>query len=185
MKIKIRILLFFMTLAVLGISLSQYKKPVRVYVDVCADLFHSGHIEFFKKAKEQGDYLIVGVIPDATVESYKRKPILMHDERCKLVEACKYVDEVLPNCPLGITEEWIKKYDIDLVVHGDDFNMEMSKEQYQPAIDRGIFRLVSYTQGISTTELLERIISQHEKNPFAFQKKDFFEGTQRAVKASN
>lgn len=175
---------FIISIAMLGV-LSSKKKPVRVYVDVCADLYHAGHAEFFKKAKEQGDILVVGIIPDEVVASYKRTPVMTHDERLKAVASCKYVDEVLPHCPLGITEEWIVQHDIDLVVHGDDFNMEMSAAQYQPAIDRGIFRLVPYTSGISTTDVIGRIISQHEKDPFAFVKKDFYEGTEAGLKSVN
>ena len=45
----------------------------RVYVDMVADLFHYGHVNFLRQAKSHGDFLLVGVHSDETVESYKRK----------------------------------------------------------------------------------------------------------------
>lgn len=67
----------------------------KVYVDIVGDLFHAGHVDFLKKARSFGDYLIVGVLADDVVEGYKRQPVLSLDERVKMVAACRYVDEVL------------------------------------------------------------------------------------------
>jgi len=72
----------------------------KVLIDGVFDLFHYGHIELFKKIKESNDYIIVaGIISDKDVESYKRVPILKMEERAFMVESCKYVDEVIINCP--------------------------------------------------------------------------------------
>ena len=95
-----------------------------VYCDIVGDLFHYGHINFLKEAKEFGDFLIVGLMSDKDIEDYKGKPILSLQERLKEVEACKYVDSVIPNCPCPITEKFIKEHNIDYVVHGDDFTEE-------------------------------------------------------------
>jgi cytidyltransferase-like protein len=129
----------------------------RVYVDVVADLMHPGHVEFFKQARQFGDYLIVGVVADEDVASYKRIPILTMDERAILVGACRYVDEVVINAPLKITDEWIERHQIDFVVHGDDFDQDELNRWYGHLISLGIFRTVPYTKGVSTTELLQRI----------------------------
>lgn len=158
------------------------KKQTRVYVDVVGDLFHSGHVEFFKKAKEQGTYLIVGVLSDETVKAYKREPILNMQERVKVIASCRYVDEVIPNCPLGVTGELLEKHKIDLVVHGDDFDEAKAKAQYAPAIEKNMFRLVGYTEGISTTDIMDRILQRNKNSPLSLQKKDFFEGTKAALK---
>ena len=72
---------------------------IRVYVDPVADLFHYGHMEFLRKARALGDYLLVGIYADDVLESYKRKPILTIEERIASVTTCRYVDEVLPNAP--------------------------------------------------------------------------------------
>ncbi len=121
-----------------------------------ADLFHFGHVNFLRKAREHGDYLLVGVHSDETVASYKRKPILTMDERVASVEGCRYVDEVIPDAPLSVERAWIEKYNIDLVMHGDDFSGDMEKLCYETPIAMGIFRTVSYTPGISTTEIIKR-----------------------------
>lgn len=76
-------------------------ETVRVYVDIVGDLFHAGHVEFFKKAKALGDYLIVGVLADEVVQGYKREPVLTLEERVKVIESCKYVDEVIVAPPFG------------------------------------------------------------------------------------
>ena len=129
---------------------------IRVYSDMVADLFHYGHMEFLKKAHALGDYLLVGVCDDATVERNKRKPILTMEERVASVAGCRYVDEVLPHAPWIIDRTWIEKYDIHLVVHGDDYPQEYLEHIYEIPIEMGILRVVSYTPGISTTEIIRR-----------------------------
>lgn len=155
----IRMLLFI--IAMMPASVSQAEsvsvRQRRVYVDVCADLMHAGHVEFFKKARELGDYLIVGVLSDEAIASYKRVPILTLEERVIEVKACRYVDEVFSSPPLILTKEWIENNQIDLVVHGDDFDPDTIEYWYKVPISMGIFKTVSYTQGISTTDIINRI----------------------------
>ena len=129
----------------------------RVYVDMVAELFHYGHANFLKQAKKHGSYLIVGIHSDKVVEGYKRSPIMTMEERLDTVSSCRYVDEVVPNAPLIIDQKWLDTHQIDLVVHGDDFSEEMEQLCYRTPIDLGIFRLVSYTSEISTTEIIRRI----------------------------
>ena len=129
----------------------------RVYVDMVADLFHYGHANFLKQAKQYGNHLIVGIHSDEVVEGYKRSPIMSMKERVDTVSSCRYVDEVVPNAPLIIDHAWLHTHRIDLVVHGDDFSEEMEQLCYKIPIDMGIFRLVSYTSEISTTDIIQRI----------------------------
>ena len=68
---------------------------IRIYVDMVADLFHYGHVEFLKKARSLGDYLLVGIHADDAVASYKRTPILTMDERMACINGCRFVDEVV------------------------------------------------------------------------------------------
>ena len=128
-----------------------------MYVDMVADLFHYGHVNFLRQAKLHGDFLLVGVHSDETVTNYKRNPILSMEERVLSVAGCRYVDEVVPNAPLEITLDWIEKHNIDLIIHGDDVAPEIRDAWYGVPIKMGIYKSVGYTSGISTTELLSRI----------------------------
>lgn len=127
-----------------------------VYVDMVADLFHYGHVNFLRAAREQGDYLKVGIHSDEVVRRYKRSPILSMEERMGAVEGCRYVDEVIGDAPLSVSREWIEMHGIDFVVHGDDFDKELYELCYRAPIEMGIFRTVSYTPGISTSEIIAR-----------------------------
>ena len=130
---------------------------IRVYVDMSADLFHYGHIEFVRQARALGDYLLVGVHSDEILIEHKRKPILTMDERVASVAGCRYVDEVLPDAPWVTDREWIEKHSIDLILHGDDFSSDLERLCYQIPMEMGIYRTIGYTEGISTSEIIARI----------------------------
>ena len=122
-----------------------------------ADLFHFGHVNFLKQASEIGDYLIAGIHSDETVQNYKRSPIMTMEERISVVASCRYVDEVIPDAPLIIDLKWIKKHNIHLVVHGDDFSEDLLQLCYKIPIEMGIFKKVPYTPGLSTTDIMNRL----------------------------
>jgi cytidyltransferase-like protein len=122
-----------------------------------ADLFHYGHVEFLRRAREMGDALLVGIHSDATVASYKRRPVMTMEERIGVVAACRYVDEVIADAPLSVSREWIDRHSIDLVVHGDDMSEEAAERMYAEPAALGILRTIPYTPGISTTEILRRL----------------------------
>lgn len=129
---------------------------VRVYTNMVGDLFHWGHARFLERARALGTELIVGVHSDDDVASFKRVPIMRHDERVKVIAACRWVDHVLVDCPLVITNELLDAHEIDFVVHGDDFSPEVLDVVYRVPLNRGIMRTVPYTPGISTSEIIER-----------------------------
>ena len=103
-----------------------------------------------------GDYVLVGINADDVAAVYKRTPVHTMEQRIASVLACQYVDEVIPNAPWLFDPTWIEKYDIGLVVHGDDYSDEKQRDMYKVPIERGIFRTVPYTKGISTTEIIRR-----------------------------
>lgn len=135
--------------------------PIRVYASMVADLFHYGHVTFLKKAHQLGTYLIVGIISDEVATAYKRKPILSQDERTKVLAGCKYVDEIINDAPLIVTKEFIQQHNIDLVVHGDDFNPTQLRTclrtYFSDPVAMNIMRIIPYTPGISTSEIIARI----------------------------
>jgi cytidyltransferase-like protein len=135
-----------------------------VYIDMCADLFHWGHVNLLKNAKSMGDKLIVGIHSDETIKKYKREPIMKMKERIAVIESCKYVDVVIPDAPLTITEEYIKTHNIDLVVHAHhEHEDEKYKFMYGTANDMGKFKRLDYSEGVSTTEIINRIQNNNDK----------------------
>ena len=128
----------------------------RVYVDMVADLFHYGHVEFLKKASTFGDHLLVGISSDEAVQANKRNPIFSMGERVASDAGCRYVDEVVADAPWIMDAAWIEKHKIDLVIHGDDYSSEQIKHIYKIPISMGMFRTVPYTPTISTTEIIRR-----------------------------
>jgi cytidyltransferase-like protein len=129
----------------------------RVYVDMVADLFHYGHVEFLRRSRGLGDELLVGVHSDEVVASYKRTPVMTMPERIRVVEACRYVDEVIPNAPLCVDRDWIDRHRIDIVAHGDDFDDEQIEYCYGVPKELGLLRLLAHTPGISTSDIVQRI----------------------------
>lgn len=113
------------------------------------DLFHIGHLNLLKRAKELGDYLIVAVSTDQFNWEEKQKICQIKDtERMAIVESIKYVDEVIPETCWEQKIQDVKKYDIDIFVMGDDwkgkfdFLKEYCEVVYLPR-----------TEGISTTQI--------------------------------
>lgn len=119
------------------------------------DLFHVGHLNILEKAKECCEYLIVGVSTDEVVQGYKNKtPIIPFNERIKIVEAIKYVDQVVPQTTLDKYTAWeLLKYDV--LFHGDDWKgsdmyIEIEKKLRKVGVDLVFF---PYTVGTSSTIL--------------------------------
>jgi len=137
-------------------KLYGYGSMIRVYADMVADLFHYGHVEFLRQVSALGDYVLVGINSDDVAEVHKRKPIHSMDLRIANVAACEYVDEVIPNAKWIFDPAWIEKYNIDIVAHGDDYSDKKKQLIYKVPIEMGIFRAVSYTKGISTTEIIRQ-----------------------------
>ena len=129
------------------------------------DLFHIGHLNILKKAKEQCEYLIVGVSTDELVESYKnKKPIIPYEERKAIVEAIKYVDKVIPQENMNKFEAW-EKEKFDVMFHGDDWkNSDLYKENEKKLKAVGVeFVYFQYTKSTSSTIIREKLLNRQEK----------------------
>ncbi|MGB0102190.1 MAG: adenylyltransferase/cytidyltransferase family protein [Nocardioides sp.] len=140
-------------------------EPTRVYVDMVGDLFHAGHVALLRAARDFGDEVVVGVLSDETVASYKRRPVMTLDERVAVVEACRYVDEVVPDAPLRLTRKFLDEHRLALVVHGDDLAAEGLADVYGPVLEAGLLRLVPRVGDLSTTALLARIRGSGVSDP--------------------
>jgi len=122
------------------------------------DLFHIGHLNILRRAKEQGDYLVVAVSSDKFNEIKGKKCVIPDHERMAIVEAIKYVDEVIPEHTWEQKIGDVKEHDIDVFVMGDDwegkfdFLKEYCEVVYLPR-----------TEGISTTQLKEELSMLNNK----------------------
>jgi len=138
--------------------MKQFKN---VYVIGVFDLFHRGHVELLRRSKELGDRLIVAINGDDMVASYKRKPYYHEEDRLAILKACRYVDEAFIVHDYD-NKAYIEHYEIDAIVHGDDWEPESYKKQIRVTDEylkeRGVsLVLLPYTKGISTSQLLELI----------------------------
>ena len=112
------------------------------------DLFHIGHLNILKRAKELGDYLIVAVSSDAFNEIKGKKCVIPDYERMEIVKAIRYVDEVILEESWDQKVEDVKKYNIDTFVMGDDWKGQFDfLEKYCNVV------YLTRTKGISTTQL--------------------------------
>ena len=131
------------------------------------DLFHIGHLNILKRAKEQCDYLIVGVSTDEVVQEYKNKtPIIPFEERKQIVESIKYVDKVVPQTTMDKYVAW-ENNKFDVIFHGDDWkNSDMYNEMEKKLKNVGVdFVYFPYTKGTSST-ILTKVLREmlEEKN---------------------
>ncbi|ORX50844.1 Nucleotidylyl transferase [Hesseltinella vesiculosa] len=135
------------------------KKPVRIWVDGCFDLFHSGHANALRQARAMGDYLIVGVHSDAEIEKNKGPTVMKEHERYAAVAGCKWVDQVVEDAPYFTTVEMLHEYNVDFCVHGDDITtMADGTDCYQAVKDAGLYKECKRSAWISTTELVGRML---------------------------
>jgi len=127
-----------------------------VYVGMCADLIHHGHLNIIKEAKKYGE-VIIGLLADSAIASYKRLPALNYEERKIVVENIIGVSKVIPQTTLDYIPN-IEKLKPAYVVHGDDWKSGVQKQVRQRVIDKldewgGKVIDVPYTKGISSTKL--------------------------------
>ena len=123
------------------------------------DMFHVGHLNILRGAKEQCDYLIVGVSTDENVRRYKHKdPVIPYEQRRAIVEAIRYVDEVVPQENMDKFEAW-KRLHFDVMFHGSDWKgsaMYNEVERHLTAVGCDIVYL-PHTDGISSTILTDKV----------------------------
>lgn len=134
-------------------------KQIIGYTTGVFDMFHIGHLNILKRAKERCDYLIVGVSTDELVQEYKhKKPIIPYEERAAIVEAIKYVNKVVPQTSMDKKAAWIK-YKFNVMFHGSDWeNTDMYNQIVKELSEIGVnVVFLPHTEGISSTLLAEEL----------------------------
>lgn len=134
-------------------------KKIIGYTQGTFDMFHIGHLNLLKNAKEKCDYLIVGVNSDELVESYKsKKPIISTSERAAIVEAIKYVDKVVVTTTLDKVE-MLNILHFDEIYIGDDWkdNERWIKTGRQMEENGAKLVFLPYTKSTSSTLIREKL----------------------------
>jgi phosphoenolpyruvate phosphomutase len=128
----------------------------KVYIGMSADLIHPGHINIIKEAAKLGE-VIVGILTDKAIASYKRLPFMTYEQRKEVVENIKGVSKVISQGSLDYRDN-LNLLKPDIVVHGDDWKEGVQLKTRQQVIDtldewNGKLVEIPYTQGISSTQL--------------------------------
>jgi choline-phosphate cytidylyltransferase/glycerol-3-phosphate cytidylyltransferase len=115
------------------------------------DVFHVGHVNILERARLHGDHLIVGVSSDnLNMKKKHRYPIYSQDDRVHIIRSLRFVDEVFIEESLELKEEYIKYYNADVLVMGDDWAGKF--DQFKSLCE---VIYLPRTPSISTTEIIE------------------------------
>jgi choline-phosphate cytidylyltransferase len=133
---------------------------------VANGLVSSRHMRQLEQAKTAfpNTYLIVGVTGDAETHKRKGLTVLTGAERMETLRHCRWVDEVIPNCPWIVTPEFLEKHKIDYVAHDDEpYGADEGDDIYAPIKKEGKFLVTQRTEGVSTTGIITKIVRDYEK----------------------
>ncbi|MCL4107226.1 UNVERIFIED_CONTAM: hypothetical protein GTU68_033041 [Idotea baltica] len=146
------------------VVLGQYRSDERklVFTNGCFDILHSGHIQYLNEARNLGDFLIVGVNDDGSVERLKGelRPILPLRERMEILSALEMVDMVIPfseDTPLTL----INAIRPSILVKGGDYEISGVVGADEVLADGGSVELLSFKEGSSTTNVIDEIIKKY------------------------
>ena len=151
--------------------MEESRKKVVGYTTGVYDMFHIGHLNVIRRAKERCDYLIVGVSTDELVQRDKGKtPVIPYEERAAIIAALKYVDMVVPQPDKNKVGAW-EKYHFDKMFVGSDWQgtpqWNKFEEQFRPLGVEIVY--LPYTDGISSTKLTEFIKSSIDTDKSQWQ----------------
>ncbi len=131
------------------------------YTSGVFDMFHIGHLNILKKAKENCEYLVVGVTTDELAHYKNKSAIIPFEERLAIVEAIKYVDKAVPQENMNKLEA-CKKYGAEVIFVGDDWKGtdKWNKIEQDLATIGAEVVYFPYTKGTSSTILREKLLNR-------------------------
>ena len=141
-------------------NIFKFKRPY-VFVPMCIDIYHHGHINLLVKSKKLGN-VIVGLMTDEGIKSYKgKKPLISYKNRKKVLDHLDCVNHILSINGL-LYEKFAKKYQFDYFVHGSDWKLGTQSNERKKLIEAmkswgGKVVEFPYTRNISSTILKKRL----------------------------
>ena len=120
----------------------------RVLVDMSATLFHHGHIRILKRASSFGQVVVALTLDEEVIKVKGYTPEIPFHGRREILEAIRYVDEVIP-APWLINDDFLSQHNIDLLVHGEDNSNEVDEDKLM---------ILPRTTGISSTIMRARVL---------------------------
>ena len=139
--------------------MTKVKKYKIGYTTGVFDMFHIGHLNILRRAKEQCEVLIVGVSTDELTMEYKhKKTVIPYEERKAIVEAIRYVDQVVPQTSMDKVAAWNQLH-FDAIFHGDDWKGTSMYNEIERKLQEVGCDLVflPHTQGTSSTLLSQTL----------------------------
>ncbi|GAA5889504.1 hypothetical protein JCM5296_005968 [Sporobolomyces johnsonii] len=144
-------------------------RPVRIYADGVYDLLHYGHMLQLRQCKLAfpSVHLLVGVCSSSLVREHKANPVLTSEERYESMRHIRWVDEVVEDAPWTVDQDFIDKWQIDYVAHDEEPYASAGQDDcYAYAKSIGAFLPTKRTNGISTSELLQRIVEGYREGDY-------------------
>lgn len=136
--------------------------PIRIYAGGVYDIFHVGHAKSLEQAKKafKTVYAIAGVAGHEDSESHKGHTLMTEAERAENIKNCKWVDEVICPCPWTPTKQFLDDQQIDY--HAHDHKPRESPQELREIQELGKLFETQRTEGVSTSEVITRIIKKRE-----------------------
>ena len=129
-------------------------------------LIYTSHMRVLQQAKTAFPdvHLLVGVTGDKETHRRKGLTVLSAKERAESVRHCRWVDEVIEDCPWVVTVDFLEKHKIDYVAHDDlPYGADEGDDIYTPLKRKGMFLVTQRTEGVSTTGIITKIVRDYEQ----------------------
>ena len=142
------------------------KNPIRIYTDGVFDCFHYGHAKVLEQCKKMFPYvyLVVGVCADEDIEKEKGKSIMTAEERVECIKHCKWADEIIINCPWVCSIEYLDSIKCKYIAHDPEpYPFGDIEDLYGPFKKANRFLATKRTEGISTTDIINRILVDSDR----------------------
>ena len=152
----------FYTYKPISMTFEEWRSIVSIgYVGMVGDLFHAGHLNILQLAKVYCQIVVVGVLTDDTVKSYKRTPVINFEERSRIISLSRMVDIVIPQNTLSYREN-LRFVRPNYLFHGKDWRKGVQAKIRKEALEtmkpfRGVLIEPDPYEGVSTTEIIHHI----------------------------